>query len=829
MLEENSVSPSRSIQATSAARVSPPLDLRERAQLLLQKMSTTELERGLGEVKELLEELTIHQVELELQGQELAASTEELALANRKLFQYFRHAPVPILRLDAAGNILECNLACRALLRAEENSDPRRFQMLFENRFTALTRRRWKQFLRRLKEQTENVVVEIQLQWPEGRTCDVLVTGVRAEEGESIVYLQDTTSLREAAHENERLALIAQRTDNGVVFTDVARKILWVNEGFTRMTGFTLEEVRGKNPGMLQGPATDHDAVQRMRCALERGEGFVEEVINYHKDGTPYWIRLEVNPLRDERGELSGFFALQSDVTARRQREEELLALRTAVEQSPSPFVMADVKGNITYVNPAFTKTTGYTKAEVLGRNPRLLKSGEQSEEFYSSMWNQLRRGETWAGILHNKRRDGSLFWSSSTIAPILDEGGRPAGFIGVMQDITKQIILQEQLEAALLEEKRHSSFIEGLLKSLPVGVFVRSRDGVVTHTNPAAAALCGYSCEEICRLPMAEREGEDQLRLIEEEDAKLWNEECEVIRAERTLCHRDGHFIPILITKAILHDEKGQVRGLVSAVVDITEIKQMERDLRESQQAAEAANRAKSAFLATMSHEIRTPLNAVIGMASLLAECKLNDEEREYVTTILSASETLLELLSDILDYSRIESEKLPLHPDDFPLRQLVLESVEMMRQQAHKKGLALDWQFDPEIPSVLQGDRVRLKQILLNLLGNAIKFTHQGSVHVGVNLKQVSPDSCTIEFLVRDTGIGIDEETQKMLFQPFTQADSSITREFGGSGLGLAISRQLCELMGGEIWLESEVGQGSAFYLRVPLARPAPSAGFH
>lgn len=373
---------------------------------------------------------------------------------------------------------------------------------------------------------------------------------------------------------------------------------------------------------------------------------------------------------------------LNREIVAQR---DEILVLKSGIEESPLGVVVTDASGTIEYVNPAFTAMHGYTPEEAVGKNPRLLKSGEMPPALYQSLWKALLGGRCWNGELHNRTKAGNLIWIRASICPVRNTKGVLTHFMALHKDIT----LEKRLMAELLQAKHE----------------------------------------------------------------------------------------------------------------------------------AEQANRAKSDFLASMSHEIRTPLNAIVGMSELIDDSALGREQAQYLAIMRNASDTLLTLINDILDISKIEAGKVDLEEDPFNLEELLSQISELMAVRAAKKGVELNCKLEADVPVFVEGDANRLRQVLMNLIGNAIKFVEKGWVSLSVKRQDGDGQNARLLFSVTDTGIGIAPDKLDAIFEKFTQADASTTRKYGGTGLGLPISKMLVELMGGRIWVESRAGEGSTFNFTVGL----------
>ena len=356
------------------------------------------------------------------------------------------------------------------------------------------------------------------------------------------------------------------------------------------------------------------------------------------------------------------------------------------------------------------------------------------------------------------------------------------------------------------------------LFDHAPVGYFEIDAAGRITNVNQTDLEMLGYTAEEMIGQPVWKFNVEGET-LSEQVMAKLSGTLPPCKELERTYRRKDGTTLPVLITDRLIVDNKKQITGIRATIQDITERKRIEKELQKAKEAAEAANRAKSEFLANMSHEIRTPMNAITGLSHLALKTDLTAKQRDYMDKIVSSSHSLLGLLNDILDLSKIEAGKLEIEKTNFHLDEVLNNVDTLVSQKVGEKGLEIHFRTPPDVPQKLVGDPLRLGQVLLNLVANAVKFTETGEIVVSTELVVREGEQVRLRFSVKDTGIGMSKEEQARLFQPFTQADGSMTRKYGGTGLGLAISKQLVECMGGEISMESNPGVGSTFTFAVPF----------
>jgi two-component system sensor histidine kinase/response regulator len=380
---------------------------------------------------------------------------------------------------------------------------------------------------------------------------------------------------------------------------------------------------------------------------------------------------------------------------------------------------------------------------------------------------------------------------------------------------------LYEQSHQIMQSEAQYRRVVDSVKEI----IFQTDMQGRWTFLNPAWEEITGYTIAESLGRYAVSTAHPDDLQTAINNLIPILQLKIESSRVEIRIITRQKHIRWVEVWSTILRDEKDAPIGASGTINDISARKEAEQALIAAKDTAESATQAKSQFLATMSHEIRTPMNGVLGMAQLLMETDMNPEQRDYVRTLYHSGQALLSIINEILDFSKIEAGKLSIEPIPFDLAQAVDEVCDLLLPQMQDKPIELVVRYAPDCPRLLIGDVGRIRQILLNFLGNAVKFTNTGHILININAESASDDSALIRLAVTDTGIGIAHEKQTHLFEQFTQADTSTTRRFGGTGLGLAICKALAELMGGYVGLESDERHGSTFYVVLPLTRQASS----
>lgn len=494
--------------------------------------------------------------------------------------------------------------------------------------------------------------------------------------------------------------------------------------------------------------------------------------------------------------------------------------LRHAIDQH-AIVSATDEHGTIVEVNDKFCAISGYSRAELIGQNHRIVKSDIHPDSLYQEMWATITGGNVWQGTVCNRKKDGGYYWVEATIVPIMDEGGRPWRYISIRTDITafKQAHGQLQLELGRTQ---------ALLEALGEGVFGVDHLGLCTFINPAAQAMLGYEQDAVLgkKAHMLFHGSVDLISEVPEGECPV----CDTLRDglprktdDNTLIRIDGTVMPVSLSVSPISCSDGSIGcGVVAVFRDLTQRKAMEAGLVAARDEAQAANQAKSLFLSNMSHELRTPLNAILGFGQLLeGDAALNPDQLDSVQEITGAGSHLLELVNEVLDLARIESGRQLLARGPIPVDELVDECMSLITPQAVNRGICL---VPPAVSGcVLHGDRTRLKQVLINLLSNAVKYNRPNGQ---VRLEYEMPDERCIRIHVHDTGSGIAPELLPELFQPFHRLGQELG-EVEGAGIGLAITKRLVEAMGGMVGASSILGEGSDFWLELPCVTDAENNG--
>jgi len=489
-----------------------------------------------------------------------------------------------------------------------------------------------------------------------------------------------------------------------------------------------------------------------------------------------------------------------------RNQQLEIIRLETIIEKASESIILTDIEGTIIYVNPHFTKKTGYSPEEAIGNKPSILSSGQLPDSYYQEMWQTLKKGNTWQGEFINKKKDGTIYFEEATIFPIRDDDNNIINYAAVKLDISEQKKTKD--EVLKLSQAIHESLNIVMMTKI---------DGTIDYVNPKFSEVTGYSNEEVLGKNLNFLNYKD-----DELDKEMWNllKKNETWQGEFKNQKKDGNSYWEFATITAVKDSKGNTTHYLKDAVDITKRKKSEKDLTDALLKAKLANKTKSDFLANMSHEIRTPMNSILGFISIIKKTKLDKHQDEYIDFIERSSKKLLNIINDILDISKLDTGQFSINCYEFsPIDEFEIE-LEMFRTMTQNKKIDYITFIDPNLPSIIKSDSIRIRQILNNLISNAYKFTPEyGTIAIDITYEKISETEGIINFSILDTGIGIPEKLQKNIFNAFEQGNASITRDYGGTGLGLSISNSLINHLNGTLKLKSKEMKGSTFYFTIPV----------
>jgi PAS domain S-box-containing protein len=610
----------------------------------------------------------------------------------------------------------------------------------------------------------------------------------------------------------ERFQALFERSLDCLYIHDFEGNFLDANPAALKLLGYERQDIALVSFSSLLSP----DQLTGMSYVLEelKTTGAQKETTEFRlrcKNGefVDVETKAAVIPVEGTGGAILG---IARDITGRKQAQQALAEseerFRIMADGCPTPMWVTDADGGVRFVNRAYREFFGTTYEQVEGRNWQPLLHPDDAPEYIAAFLGAMKQTKTFRAEARVRRSDGVWRWMASYAEPRWSAGRVCLGYAGLSLDITDRKQAEQELRRS---EEKFRQLAENIRE---VFWMMNAAGTEMLYVSPAYEQIWGRSCHDLYRDPMAwlaAVDPEDRDHVYASFRKRI---EGEPIVSEYRIRTPEGKVKWIRDRAFPVRDHEGRILRVAGIAEDVTEGKQAEAAMRQAKEAAEAANRAKSEFLANMSHEIRTPMNGVIGMAGLLLETELTAEQRQYAEIVRSSGASLLSVINNILDFSRIEARKVELEIVDFDLRNTLEDVDGLLRLGAQEKGLTLAYRIGPDVPVRLRGDFGRLRQILLNLVGNAVKFTAGGEVTIGVNLDRQEEHAAVVRFSVRDTGIGIPRCRQFDIFSSFTQVDGSTTRKYGGTGLGLAISKQLVELLGGQIGVESEPGQGSKFW---------------
>jgi PAS domain S-box-containing protein len=570
--------------------------------------------------------------------------------------------------------------------------------------------------------------------------------------------------------------------------------------------GIWADAIRSKKPVIhndypkaqhKKGLPEGHVAVKRHMSLPVIDDGAVRLIIGVGNKDTDYTNEdvISLQLIGDE---------LQK-ILVQKRTENNLRKISAAIQQSPLLIMILDLHGAVEIVNPRFCNVTGYLSSEVIGRSIDVLRYHDTPDKEYRQIIDQLISGKDWTGVVQVRKKSGELFWTWSYLFPIFNETGQITNYMLMQEDITEQ--KKSEYQSTILSES---------LKSVKDCVSITDFDNNITFVNQAFLDTYGYTEEEILgqKISIIRRD-----KYIKENDRLIAQANLgDYWLGELTNVRKDGSEFPVEVWASTVRDKSGEPIAYVGIARDITERKRIENDLILAKENAEEANRLKTIFLANMSHELRTPMIGILGFSEILIDLLNESEElKGYANVIHNSGTRLLKTLNMLLDFSKVQSEHIALNLKKVNVVSVIADTVNLFMEAAHKKNLYLMFMSKIESLEAVYDERI-IRQVAENLINNAISYTSQGGITVTLT-KEIVEDKAWLGLKVVDTGVGIPKEKQKLIWEPFRQASEGLNRMSEGTGLGLALVKNFVAKVDGQIYLESEPGKGSTFFVLLPL----------
>lgn len=749
----------------------------------------------------------IQKLHAEVDAREAARS--ELRDLQERFEQICDNAQDAILMINSAGRIAYWNAAAETLLgwRTGDILGQSLIETVIPAEYRAFHERMFARFGESGSSPAHGRVTRLEARCRDGRCIPAELTlGSAHIAGEwcAIAILRDVTRQVEFERQLESAALfrdtLLDTIPEPIFWKDREGRYRGCNQAFAELIQRPKDAIIGRTVFDLYPRANAERFHSADEALWEAGGAQAYEAELTRPDHAKRMLQFHKTLYRDATGADAGIIAVAIDITKQQAEKQRALRLSRAVSSSGESIVITDTCGGIVDVNEAFTRVTGYSRAEAIGRNVRMLGSGQRSAEEAANLWDTVTRGEVWRGDFTNRHKDGSLYHVTATVAPIRNERDECEGYVGVQRDVTRERKHEAALRAAYEVQRT-------IIDTAATAIYITDLNNRIVSINQAFTTMTGYAPEDVI--------GEPCMRVIGGDCANACPlrgpDRCELTRKQVMVRTKGGAERIALLNARPKLDAAGKPDGVVGSFVDVTELVRARTE-------ALASNRAKSAFLANMSHEIRTPMSAIIGYSELLHEVgdleQAPPERRRAIEAIRRNGNHLLRLINDILDLSKIEAGKLEVTRERSSLGDVLRDVDHVLSDRAREREIAFEVTCATPLPPTIYVDVLRLQQILINVGGNAIKFTRHGRVSMAVGLceAEAAGGECLLEFDIVDTGIGMSGAQQARVFEPFEQADASTTRSFGGTGLGLCISRHLAQLMGGDVALvKSAPGEGT------------------